>query len=161
MNRDKKTGDLKWVDGVEYEWRGKSMGWCATGKGARDRKESISHLLEERARTHGDFPANARISQELKAYFTRQGGWEGLTFVQREALHLIALKISRILSGKGSEADHWNDIAGYAKLCTVFARVEEPCSPPVLAQGESELPVQAGPVVLKPLTELGQAWECG
>jgi hypothetical protein len=29
---------------------------------------------------------------------------------------MIALKLSRILSGQANFKDHWNDIAGYAKL---------------------------------------------
>jgi hypothetical protein len=36
--------------------------------------------------------------------------------VHREALDMIALKLSRILSGQANFKDHWDDIAGYAKL---------------------------------------------
>jgi len=32
------------------------------------------------------------------------------------ALHMIYVKIARILSGQASHRDHWDDIAGYAKL---------------------------------------------
>jgi hypothetical protein len=35
---------------------------------------------------------------------------------QREALDYIAGKLARILSGQPGYADHWDDIAGYAKL---------------------------------------------
>jgi hypothetical protein len=35
---------------------------------------------------------------------------------QIEALDMIALKLSRILSGQANFKDHWDDIAGYAKL---------------------------------------------
>jgi len=31
---------------------------------------------------------------------------------------MIALKLSRILSGQADFKDHWDDIAGYAKLAS-------------------------------------------
>lgn len=73
-------------------------------------------LLEERQKTHGDFGANARISQHLKAVFECDGCYENLIPIHREALDMIALKLSRILSGQANFKDHWDDIAGYAKL---------------------------------------------
>jgi hypothetical protein len=36
--------------------------------------------------------------------------------IQVEALEMIAHKIGRILSGDPNHQDHWDDIAGYAKL---------------------------------------------
>ena len=69
-------------------------------------------LLVTRGNTHGSFAKNASISQQLKAIFNA----DDLTDVQREALDQIALKLSRILSGKADFDDHWDDIAGYAKL---------------------------------------------
>jgi hypothetical protein len=72
-------------------------------------------LLADRQTTHGDFESNARISQALKAvihYYTQKDVVE----VHRESLDMIALKISRILSGQSDFAEHWDDIAGYAKL---------------------------------------------
>jgi hypothetical protein len=38
--------------------------------------------------------------------------------VQREAMHMIMLKIARIISGDNNTHDHWDDIAGYAKLAS-------------------------------------------
>ena len=72
-------------------------------------------ILAERNRTHGDFARNAEISQQLKMLFDRYGK-EDLHVVHREALDVIALKISRILSGQSHFKDHWVDIAGYATL---------------------------------------------
>ena len=75
-------------------------------------------LLQERQRTHGDFRSNAAISQRIKK-IVRENTTpvaETLSDVHAEALDMIALKISRILSGKATEKDHWKDIAGYAKL---------------------------------------------
>ena len=72
-------------------------------------------LLVERQQTHGDFECNANISQELKELFVRRGRRLDNP-VHRESLDMIALKISRILSGHENYRDHWDDIAGYAKL---------------------------------------------
>lgn len=78
-------------------------------------------LLEERQKTHGNFDENARISQSLKVHWNAKrnniyGVPMQLCDVHLEALDMIALKISRILSGQASVKDHWDDIAGYAKL---------------------------------------------
>lgn len=76
-------------------------------------------LLVEREKTHGSFEKTASISQELKAIFHRHGVARGLEHpfsVQVEALDMIAVKLARILSGNPHVKDHWDDIAGYAKL---------------------------------------------
>lgn len=73
-------------------------------------------ITETRNKTHGDFSNNARVSQMVKDYFRTQEGWYCLTPIQREALDMICLKASRIVSGKAGVADHWIDIAGYAEL---------------------------------------------
>lgn len=78
-------------------------------------------LLITRQQTHGDFALNAAISQRLKAFFREADGWRNLSEIERESLDMIALKFSRILSGRSMEKQHWEDVAGYAKL------VEEKC----------------------------------
>ena len=80
--------------------------------------DDTTQLLAERGKTHGRFEHNAHTSQALRNVFRNAigPGWASLTDVQREALDMIACKICRILSGQGGFADHWDDIAGYAKL---------------------------------------------
>lgn len=74
-------------------------------------------LLVERGKTHGSFAMNADISQHLKNVFRTLGNhYDMINNPQREALDMIALKLSRILSGRADHRDHWDDIAGYAKL---------------------------------------------
>ena len=76
-------------------------------------------LLQEREKTHGSFETNAAISQELKELFRYPRGVAvALKSVHCEALDMIALKLSRILSGQANFRDHWDDIAGYAKLAS-------------------------------------------
>lgn len=74
-------------------------------------------LLQEREKTHGSFAINAKISQTLKNTFSdAHYKGVGMPDAQIEALDMIALKLSRILSGQANFKDHWDDIAGYAKL---------------------------------------------
>lgn len=76
----------------------------------------VNKILAERPSTHGDFRDNSTISQELKRVMHGKVGWDRLTSFQREALDMIAHKISRILAGNPNFKDHWDDIAGYATL---------------------------------------------
>jgi len=80
-------------------------------------------LLNTREQTHGSFADNARVSQALKRILREQPGWELLTDVERESMDMIALKFSRIVSGKSLELQHWEDVVGYGKLA------EEQCKP--------------------------------
>lgn len=77
-------------------------------------------LLNERQKTHGDFTNNAVVSQQLKDIFRGNMHYTGTDSHprHREALDMIALKLSRILSGQADFKDHWDDIAGYAKLAS-------------------------------------------
>ena len=79
------------------------------------------NLLRERQRTHGSFAENARFSQKLKDIFS-EGGYEKMSPVHREALDMIATKLSRILSGQHKHKDHWDDVAGYATLASEGSR---------------------------------------
>jgi hypothetical protein len=85
-------------------------------KGEGEPPMTTEELIEERNETHGKFTDNARVAQLLKETLRDELGWSSLSAVQREAIDMIVLKISRILSGKAGELDHWDDIAGYAKL---------------------------------------------
>ena len=77
----------------------------------------IEKVLEERGSTHGSFEDNAYISQTIKMAISRG---KPMNDLPREALDMIALKISRIASGKWEERDHWLDIVGYATLVINF-----------------------------------------
>ena len=76
----------------------------------------MSELLVERGKTHGDFRDHARITQELKAIMRVERGWGKLTDMERESLEMVVHKIGRILAGNPHFRDHWDDIAGYARL---------------------------------------------
>ncbi len=78
--------------------------------------EAREPLLTTRETTHGDYADTARIAQTLKEALRSQHGWGNLDDAQRESLEMMATKQARILSGNPNEKDHWDDIAGYAKL---------------------------------------------
>lgn len=79
-------------------------------------------LVAERGATHGDFGDHARATQDIKQVLYREAaarrvrGQPDLLDIQKEALEMIAHKIGRILAGNADFKDHWDDIAGYAKI---------------------------------------------
>lgn len=85
---------------------------------------NVNDILAEREKTHGSFEANARISSVLKDCLRTAAMHNDVTLreVHWEALDMICLKLSRILSGKKNEPDHWDDIAGYATLVANWLR---------------------------------------
>ena len=56
------------------------------------------------------------VSQAIKQVFRATRNWPSLTDTQREALEMIALKLSRFLTGDAGHADHLVDLVGYATL---------------------------------------------
>jgi len=74
----------------------------------------IEEILVERGTTHGHFPLNASVSQELKAICHHHG--KRLTPSQREALDNVCQKMARILTGNANHVDSWLDISGYTTL---------------------------------------------
>lgn len=84
-------------------------------------------LIAERGKTHGNYEEHARAAQRIKhvmqnfliirpASDNPIAPYHYLTESQRESLDMIAHKIGRILAGDPDFRDHWDDIAGYAKL---------------------------------------------
>lgn len=77
----------------------------------------IEDILVQRGSTHGDAEFQFDLSQRLKK--TASEGFPRvahLTLMQKEALEMILMKISRVCVGNPNEPDHWRDIAGYATL---------------------------------------------
>jgi hypothetical protein len=79
-------------------------------------KIKLDVLLVAREATHGSFAETARIAQALKTTIVQCPTYENLNVSHREALDMIATKLGRIMSGDPNFKDHWDDIAGYAKL---------------------------------------------
>lgn len=77
---------------------------------------NIDDTLNERAKTHGSYVEQSKVSQYFKQTLRACPQWGGLTLLQKESIEMIAAKLSRIVHGDPQEVDHWRDIAGYAQL---------------------------------------------
>ena len=77
---------------------------------------TTNDLIQERKSTHGDWLVQSELAFELRERMRASVNWPSLFPHQREALDMLATKISRILTGNPTEPDHWDDIAGYAML---------------------------------------------
>lgn len=82
-------------------------------------------LLAERGKTHGDYSEHADATQSMKHLFRQYRNWPKLSYAQKETLEMIAHKIGRALTGDPNHIDHWDDIAGYAKLVSNILRERE------------------------------------
>jgi len=76
----------------------------------------VQSILAERKKTHGCWRDQAACAQAIKANIRGNIDMETASLSMREALDMIAHKISRICLGDASHIDHWDDIAGYATL---------------------------------------------
>lgn len=82
----------------------------------RPRASGAEALTTERKSTHGDWSLQAEMANRLKEQLRRSPGWESMVPMQKEALDMIATKMSRIVCGNSQHDDHWDDIQGYAHL---------------------------------------------
>lgn len=80
----------------------------------------VKKILNERAKTHGDFDDVAYTYCELQnTFYGTYGYGDGrnrLNHKQRLAIDMICQKLARIKGGDANFKDHWLDIAGYATL---------------------------------------------
>jgi hypothetical protein len=74
----------------------------------------IKDILKERGGTHGRWVDQARTSETLWRVMLSTD--KDYSDSQRQALHMIATKLGRIICGDENEVDHWRDLAGYATL---------------------------------------------
>lgn len=80
---------------------------------------ALTDTLAERGKHYegpGGFAATARTSQTIKTAICTGAGFDSLSDPMKEALSMIANKISRIVNGNPRHPDSWHDIAGYATL---------------------------------------------
>ena len=76
----------------------------------------MTPLLNERHTSHGSYNRTSGIAQLLKITLRDTPNWSALTPAEKESLELICVKLARICCGNSEFKDHWEDIAGYAKL---------------------------------------------
>jgi hypothetical protein len=86
----------------------------------------LQDTLNERGATYGSFTVNAHIAQHLKNLLHSHTSWDRFNATQKEALEVIASKLSRLLTGDPSHHDSWLDIAGYATLVANEIEANQP-----------------------------------
>lgn len=78
--------------------------------------KTIEATLAERGSRYGEFPAHARITQDIKRMMVAAPNWDKLPDDMKESLEMVAHKIGRILNGDPYYKDSWVDIEGYVHL---------------------------------------------
>jgi hypothetical protein len=78
--------------------------------------EPLRSVLQKRETQYGNFAVQGHIAQNIRVSIRNNLGWNRLAPDQKEALDMIANKLSRVLNGNPDVIDHWEDIAGYAML---------------------------------------------
>ena len=76
-------------------------------------------ILTDRGKRYGKYMRQASIAlgiRELLRLGLEDETLEKYEPDQIDALHMIAVKLSRIVNGDPDYADNWRDIAGYATL---------------------------------------------
>lgn len=76
----------------------------------------LNDTLKERGGRYGELKDNGKVSQGIKDVMRASIQWNNLTPDKKEALDMIASKISRIVTGDPEYKDNWVDCAGYATL---------------------------------------------
>ena len=74
----------------------------------------VQAIIKQRGDAYGDYATQAEIARTFKREIEKRT--DKMTPTQREALDMIAVKISRLVNGDPSHRDSWVDIVGYAIL---------------------------------------------
>lgn len=98
--------------------------------------DDLAAMLSARRKRHGDFTVQARIAQNLKRQVMDEENYARLSAVHREGIEMILHKIARIVAGDPDFHDHWDDIAGYARI----TRERLPPAPQSVETGERREP---------------------
>ena len=77
---------------------------------------NVSNTLDERGRRYGNYLEQTAISNKIKEAMQEIPTYWDMETDQKDALEMIAVKMSRIVNGTPDYSDNWLDIAGYATL---------------------------------------------
>lgn len=75
-----------------------------------------AQVLTERGTRYGNYLEQTAISNKIKESMQEIPTYWDMATDQKDALEMIAVKMSRIVNGDPDYADNWADIAGYATL---------------------------------------------
>jgi hypothetical protein len=87
----------------------------------------LNDILKARKSKHGEYTENSRCTWEIMRAMMAERNWSTLDDKQKHSLYMVAHKMARIVTGDPDFDDHWDDIAGYAKL--VADRIRYPVEP--------------------------------
>lgn len=87
----------------------------------------VDAILTERGTTHGEYTDHAKCTQAILRAMMAEKNWSTLPDIVKESVHMVAHKLGRIATGDPMVPDHWDDIAGYARL--VSQRIATPIAP--------------------------------
>lgn len=73
-------------------------------------------VLQQRGSKYGPYSANSSTTQGIMELLMAAPNWKNQPQFNREALHMIAHKMARVVCGDPYHADNFVDIAGYAEL---------------------------------------------
>lgn len=77
----------------------------------------INEILDDRNKKYGNYIDQAAVAEHIREALRAALRHRPLPSAdQADALHMIAVKLSRICNGDPDYADNWRDIAGYATL---------------------------------------------
>lgn len=116
----------------------------------------INTIMEERGSSYGDFGNQAMCAQTLKQILHGHAHRHGvdLSGEQKEAIDMMATKLSRIVNGDPNKVDSWRDVEGYAKLIADrLEKKQHQCAIASDAVGEDPR------VVMKPFSGLEDAYD--
>lgn len=78
--------------------------------------QRVDEVLKERGKRYGNYLEQTTISNNIKEAMQVNPAYWDMETDQKDALEMIAVKMSRIVNGDPSYADNWYDISGYATL---------------------------------------------
>lgn len=84
--------------------------------------KDTADLVASREETHGNYADVSRIAQSIKQIISYEcsnridRSQKPLFLAHVESLEMIAVKIGRIIAGDPTFQEHWDDIAGYARI---------------------------------------------
>ena len=77
---------------------------------------TTNETLTERGKRYGNYLKQTAISNKIKEAMQENPAYWSMETDQKDALEMIAVKISRIINGTPDHTDNWLDVAGYATL---------------------------------------------
>jgi hypothetical protein len=83
--------------------------------------QPLTDTLAQRGDRYASFRDNSQVAQALKDVMRQAPNWPTAPGYVREALDMIASKISRMLTGDTLYEDNFHDIQGYANLMEGYA----------------------------------------